>query len=429
VNLELPRTAVLTVAAFLAASVGLLLLMLAQLGVLPVPGASSRTTRVIFADAEGLPVQADVLVHGVKVGTVGSITVRAQGSTLVTLDLDSSTPALHPDASAEVGSKTPLGEPFVDLNPGHAPGRLTGMLHARASVEIDDALKFLNAGGRANLHGALLSLGEGAASPNTSSEVSGTVAQLQPLTEALGRLMGELGAQRHAISSIVSNGRVALDTLSTRSRELRSLDADAGTMLSAVAGQRQELTATLNELPGLLQQATSTLTDAKPLIKRAGPLAADVGRAAPPLASALRQVPATASALDSLLSEAPALRRYVPPALSLVRSLAGPGSTAMSLIGFALADIVPVAQYLGPRGRTIAAWFSNTAALGDHGDAKGDWARFFVLFDRSTLTGNPSGGPPGNAYTKPGDAAHNQAYRPGGYPRLEPYWPALAPRR
>ena len=62
---------------------------------------------------------------------------------------------------------------------------------------------------------------------------------------------------------------------------------------------------------------------------------------------------------------------------------------------------------------------------GSHGDAKGNWARFFVTFDRSTLTGTPSDAPPGNSYTKPGDAAHNEPYQPGGYPRLEPYWPAM----
>ena len=52
-----------------------------------------------------------------------------------------------------------------------------------------------------------------------------------------------------------------------------------------------------------------------------------------------------------------------------------------------------------------------------------------MLFDRATLFGTPSGAPPRNAYTAPGDAAHNQPYRTGGFPRLEPYLPALASAR
>jgi hypothetical protein len=116
----------------------------------------------------------------------------------------------------------------------------------------------------------------------------------------------------------------------------------------------------------------------------------------------------------------------VVPALAALRSLAAPGSAALGLLGTALADLVPVAQYLGPRGRTIAAWFANTADLGSHGDAKGDWARFFVMFDPATVLGaRSSAAPPGNTYTAPGDAADNRAYAAGGYPRLMPFSPAL----
>ena len=67
--------------------------------------------------------------------------------------------------------------------------------------------------------------------------------------------------------------------------------------------------------------------------------------------------------------------------------------------------------------------------LGSHGDAKGDWARFFVMFDPSTLLGIHSGAPASNAYTAPDDAAHNAPYEPGGYQRLMPYAPALAGTR
>ena len=83
-------------------------------------------------------------------------------------------------------------------------------------------------------------------------------------------------------------------------------------------------------------------------------------------------------------------------------------------------------QYLGPRANTIAAWFANTADLGSSGDAKGKWARFFIMLDPSTALGIKAGAPAGNSYTAPNDAAHNAPYEPGDYPRLEPYAPALA---
>jgi hypothetical protein len=75
-------------------------------------------------------------------------------------------------------------------------------------------------------------------------------------------------------------------------------------------------------------------------------------------------------------------------------------------------------RYLAPRADTIAAWFANTAALGRSGDSKGRWARFLVLFDPASALGIPGADPPGNAYTEPGDAAANRAFRPGDFPRL-----------
>jgi hypothetical protein len=95
----------------------------------------------------------------------------------------------------------------------------------------------------------------------------------------------------------------------------------------------------------------------------------------------------------------------------------------------ALGNTVPIARYLKPRRNTIAAWFANTDDLGQNGDSKGKWARFFLFVEPGTAFGLPgtsenSGNAfRNNAYTQPDDAAHNEAFEPGGYPRLEPFKP------
>jgi phospholipid/cholesterol/gamma-HCH transport system substrate-binding protein len=435
-SFDFPRRDAVLLATFVVVSFALLMVMLVRLGTITLPGSHVRHVRALFANAEGLPSEADVLVHGVKVGSVTGIQTRSVADpggrrsvgTLVTLSLGSQAPLLHPDASAQVGFKTALGEPFVDLDPGHAPGRAAGQITARSTVEIDDALGFLDRSGRANVRAALIELGRGAAPADTSENVNQTLGQLQASTAAVGRLAAELRAQRSELTGTVSDGRIVLDTLAQRAGELTALTADARRTLSAVASQRTALGATLARLPGLITTADSTLRSARPLIAKATPIATEIATAAPSITSALRAAPATTTALDAVLAQATAIRTTVTPALQLLHGLATPGSTALQLLGPALADLVPVAQYLGPRGRTIAAWFANTADLGGHGDAKGDWARFFIGFDHATLTGTPGGAPPGNSYTAPGDAADNQPYRPGSYPRLMPYSPALGKR-
>jgi hypothetical protein len=302
-------------------------------------------------------------------------------------------------------------------------------MQARSNVELDDALAFLDQGGRANLRASLLALGRGLGSSSADTELNGTLAQLATTTDRLGALLAELRSQRGALTGIVSGGRTVLGVLAAHAGELRALTADADTALSAVGDQRSALGAALGQLPRLEALGSRTLRAARPLISTATPLVAQISSAAPALTRALDAVPASTSALDQVLAQASSIRSSVLPALWLLRALATPGSTATTLLGPALADIVPMAQYLGPRGRTIAAWFANTADLGSHGDAKGDWARFFVMFDPSTLLGRGAGAAPGNSYTPPGDAAHNNAFAAGGYPRLEPYSPALTPGR
>jgi phospholipid/cholesterol/gamma-HCH transport system substrate-binding protein len=428
-NLELPRRAVLGVVVFAIVALGLLAYMLGRLGAVPLPGASSTQVRAMLTNADGLPLDADVLVHGVRVGSVSGVAAR-RGGTLVTLSLGSGAPALHANASLQVGEKTFLGEPFVDLDPGSGrplPGGT--LIRGGSAVEIDDALSWLDAAGRANLRSILESVGSGVAAPQSGAELSGTLAELPSTTAALNRLAATLTGQRSALSGTVLAGRSVLGTLAARAQELRSLTLAARTTLGALSTERDALAGTLGRLPGTLHLTDSALAALRPLIARATPVAAELTEAAPEIRDALAQLPAVTGSANELLGDAGPISTDVVPVLHQLRGLARPASGALSILGPVLADVIPIAQYLAPRANTIAAWFANTADLGSHGDAKGDWARFFVMFDPSTLLGIHSGAPASNAYTAPDDAAHNAPYEPGGYQRLMPYAPALAGTR
>jgi phospholipid/cholesterol/gamma-HCH transport system substrate-binding protein len=426
VNLELSRRSVLGVLVFALVALALLLYMLGRLGEVPLPAAKTVQVQSLLADADGLPTDSDVLVHGVRVGSVSGIEARP-GGTLITLALDRGAPELHANASLQVGEKTFLGEPYVDLDPGSGPPLPHGALvRGGSAVEIDDALAWLDAAGRRNLRSILDALGSGTAAPQTSSELSGTLAELPGTTATLNQLLSTLHAQSGALSGTVLAGRSVLETLAGRSQELRSLTLGARTTLGALASERSALASTLSLLPATLNQTDSTLAAVRPLIARATPVAEELTDAAPALRGALQQLPDVTTSANTLLDQAGPISTDVVPVLKQLRTLARPASAALNVLGPVLADVIPIAQFLGPRGNTIAAWFANTADLGSHGDAKGKWARFFVMFDPSTLFGEKSGAPESNAYTAPGDAADNQPYRSGDYERLMPYAPALA---
>ena len=84
-------------------------------------------------------------------------------------------------------------------------------LSAELIDELDDALAFLNAGGRANAQAVLGDLGVGAASPQTSAEVGGTLAALDSATVQVQQLTGELvGASDRDVTIAAGDGVVTI---------------------------------------------------------------------------------------------------------------------------------------------------------------------------------------------------------------------------
>jgi phospholipid/cholesterol/gamma-HCH transport system substrate-binding protein len=345
----------------------------------------------------------------------------------VTLALDSASLPVRADASVSVGAKTPLGEAFADLHLGSAGPRPPSgtRVRARSSVEIDEALAVLDPAGRRSLVGVTKTLGRGASSPATAVRVGAAVDGLTGTVDSLHALTGTLHGQEQAIATAVGSSRVVLGELGQHDVAIRSIVRDSRVALVAIAAQRGPLRATVRALPPLLSDARLTLAEARPLVGEALPVATALRVAAPPLTEALRELPAVLRSAQLLIARGPALERAGRPALSAARALLPVAGPAVRLLGPALANAVPMVRFLAPRANTAAAWFTNTADLGSNGDAKGKWARFFLFTDQATSSGAPAGAPAGNTYTKPNDAAHNEPYHPGDFPRLMPYGPAL----
>jgi phospholipid/cholesterol/gamma-HCH transport system substrate-binding protein len=410
---HLPASARAVVAVFLAVTVVLFAVLGARFGGPTVDVGPVTRLHASVADTQGLPSQADVLVRGVRVGRVTGVAVRG-GRADVRLALTDA-PVMHPDATLRIGAKTPLGEPFVDLRPGSAPGRLDPRrtVPVVPAVEVDEALGILAPRTRADLRALLRETGEAA----TDTGLAGTVANLDRTARELRRLGEVLRGQDGDVAATISSGRAVLDELGAHDAALRGIVRDGTATLRATGARPADLRDALGRLPGVLARTRATLDAAEPLLEHAGPVVADVRTAAGPLRGTLRAaVPALRDA-RALVADLPELRRAATPVLAAARRLLPAAGPALARLGPDLANVVPIVRYLAPRTDTITAWFANTSALGQNGDSKGRWARFFVMLDPASALGSP-GAPPGNSYTRPGDARDNQAYRPGDFPRL-----------
>jgi phospholipid/cholesterol/gamma-HCH transport system substrate-binding protein len=425
VNLRISRSGAIGLALACLLAAALFMFLLARFGGPSVRLSEPYRVSAVVDDTRGLVSRSEVMVRGVRVGEVE--TVDADGDRArVTLALDARYAPLHRDTTVRVGAKTLFGESYVDLDPGTpaAPeiasgAELPGHAVLPAAVDVDQALSAFGPETRSDLDAVIQTSGAGAAAG--SERVSATLAEIARTTSELRGLVETLAGQEDTIADGVEDAGALASALAADERILRAIVADGRTALTALADRGGSLRAGSDELPRLIGAARTTLAGLRPLVIEARPLVGQLATAAPDLRSALAELPAAAGDADRLLARVPELERVATPFLADAEAtlkLAAPVSGPLS---DALRNAEPIAGFLSDRREAFAAWFSNTADLGSHRDAKGYFARFFVGFEPSTAFGLPGGNYRNNSYTGPGDAADPQPY--SGYPRLEPYDP------
>jgi virulence factor Mce-like protein len=427
-NLRVSKLGAIGLVAVSAVAVALFIYLMGRFGGPELRFSSQYTVSATFPDTKQLAVRSDVDVRGVKVGEVQSIALHP-ASAEVTFSIDSRYAPIHRDATVQVGEKTLLGESYIDLDPGHAGAgglrsgaRLAASRTLPASTEIDQALNALDPSARHHLISTVRTFAAGASAPDAPARLGDTLAQLSAATSQLRQLTGVLHGQEGDISSGVQAARVVLAQLGERESDVRAIVAGGRATLGALAARDTALQAGVRELPRLLSTARVTLRDARPLLHEAGPLMTDLRTAAGPLRSALVALPPVTRDANAVVAGLGRFNHVAVPVLSLTGDVLGLARPVSTSLPPALRNLVTVTQFLEAHRDGIAAWFSNTADLGSGRDNKGYFARFFINFEPGTAFGLNDGQFQNNAYTAPGDAAHNQPY--GGYPHLLPYTPA-----
>jgi phospholipid/cholesterol/gamma-HCH transport system substrate-binding protein len=284
----------------------LLLLVVATIAVLTSRSApEDRSMTAVFARTTNLYEGAQVKVLGVKVGRVDKITVRGtKVEAEITYDADVELPA---DVHAAIVPPSIVGDRFVQLTPAYdggdrlADGAEVPLTRTQVPVELDDTYGALNdlavsLGPKgANQNGALSELvtsaartlsGNGAAFNETVREFSGSLgtlttsaddidATVDNLAKVTGTLAGkdqnlrrlldllervgvQLGGQRTAITTAVTDLEVALADLGSF---LEKNDETIERTLVDGAAVSQDLTKRTRELARLLELAPVGLTN------------------------------------------------------------------------------------------------------------------------------------------------------------------------
>jgi phospholipid/cholesterol/gamma-HCH transport system substrate-binding protein len=426
-DLKVPRSGVLWLAITVLLSLGLTFWLVSTLGG---PGANLTEpyqVRAASSDVQQLEANAVVLIRGVKVGQVKSISVTGDRAQL-TLAIDGQYTPIYRDAIVRIGQRTAIGEAFVDLRRGSAgagalPSRGT-ISRVRETVGFDQAFSTLDEKPRAHAVSLLETLGRASRLPQTAQRWGATVHELGRTTHELRGLTTTLRQQQRDLGGFVEGSRAALQELGERERTLTSLVTTSRQTLGVFAGRQPDVATTLHELPPLLRTARGVLARVRPLVMEARPVVRDLaassdalGKTFSKLDPVARDTRATISGLGRFNAAAVPLLRNALPVVEVAR----PFARSLEPI---LRNAVPLADYLSPRAPEFFSWFSGNRGAGAQGDSKSQWVRFFIFDDPGQSLGTRNESMMSrNAYPPPQDAYAPTPYKPGSYPRLLPYTP------
>jgi phospholipid/cholesterol/gamma-HCH transport system substrate-binding protein len=353
------------------------------------------TIKAAFKDSEGIRPQSPVRIAGVEVGRVIKVEHMGTKAALVTMKLSKNAQPLHADARAQIRPRIFLeGNFFVQLSPG-TPSQPTMKKNAtipvdRTSdpVQFDQVLGALRSDTRADLQNALVELGR--AERSGAAHAINRSLRFQPAAYKYSSIVADalLGERPGDLGDFVRDAGTVSGSLDRFPQQLKSLIVDFNTTAGALAAKRDDLDATLGELPGTLHAAMPALRElndafpavrslaraAEPAVRTTGPAA----RASLPLVKQLRGLvsPSELRGLSSDLRGAtPALARLSRDSVPLLEQLRLVAScTDNVLVPFGNSTVPDkVFKASGPVYEELAKFLPGLAGESRSFDANGQW--------------------------------------------------------
>jgi phospholipid/cholesterol/gamma-HCH transport system substrate-binding protein len=342
----------------------------------------------MFADASPLRSGNTVQARGVKIGTIGQITLD-HGNARVVLRLTEKVP-LHTDARATIRPVSLLGERYIDLDPGsdRAPlmpsGGVIPVEHTAASVDLDQVLNSLDDPTSTALAAMVTTLGTGLA--GNGRNLHDALGALEPSLRQTGQLVSVLNDQNAALDQLIDlSSPVAAAIATNRGADLDQLVGNAEQTMTAVAAHRDQLTTTMRELPASLDKARRTFYELGGLADQLTPTL----RAVRPLTQNLRDV---AGELNTFADSADPAVTSLKPVLDKAQSMLEEAYPVAADLHRGSGDLREASNGLGAVGGTLADKMDGVVsmltgwALCTNGyDSVGHYFRAYATVDRKTL--------------------------------------------
>jgi phospholipid/cholesterol/gamma-HCH transport system substrate-binding protein len=392
-------------------------------GKIPLLSKAGYQVSVDLPKVANLVKDSDVMVAGVKIGSVDRVEVRGDHAH-VTMRLAEHAP-LRTGATVQVRQKTLVEETFLEVTDGTGAELPSGSTlppgSGKPATQLNDVLTSLDQGTRDALADSVRSLGR--ATKDTDQSLSDTFTGLGALGREGEDVLAALREQSADLEQLTGHTAALLAALNTRQGEIATMVDNASQLAKVTAGGADQVRAVVRQLPGLLSTAQDASGSLEELATTLAPVAADLDAAAPKLSTALSQLPETTARLRALLPTVDGVLIQAPATLTRTPGFAENLSRMVPGLKVALGDVNPMLGFLEPYGRDVAAWFTNFGATLIHGDVNGKFFRFMAVLNEQSLKNLPLNTQIGplnkfNPYPAPGSGT-NPGPWDGDYPRVE----------
>jgi phospholipid/cholesterol/gamma-HCH transport system substrate-binding protein len=358
---------ILTMVAFAASCIGLLLFLWISFGGTTSLSARGYEISAEFDQAENLGGQADVRISGVNVGKVISVGLdRRTGLTRAVMSIDPQFAPRPADTRAILRQKTLLGETYVELSPGTATGPKLpdGATLPRGqiapTVQLDQILSTFDPATRSAFETWMQQ--QGMALTGRGQDLNAALAQLYPFATNVDSVLTVLNRDSAATSTLLRDGGQVLAAVTRSPAALQQLVNNANTSFSATAAQAATLAATIKALPAFLVATRSTVDRVTQFALTTKPLVDELRPAAVQLTPTLRSLGVLAPELESLLVNVGPLTSASEAGVPALEQFLRSSVPLLTRIKPYLGGLIPVVDYINTYRREIAAFFANGTA-------------------------------------------------------------------
>lgn len=379
--------------------VGTMILVLALVGIVlsyranqGLPFVPSYEVRAAVPDAAELTVNgSEVRVGGARVGVVTGVkAMPPRGDrpayAVVRMALETREERLPVDTRVTVRPRSILGAKYVDLVRGHGrplpDGATLPLAQAKPVVELDEAFKTFGPPTSQQIQRAVLVLGDALAGRGQAlNDVIRSGSRLMP---GLERVLRVITSDRTNLSGFIAGADAATSALAPVAGQLGTLFDSGATTLRAVDAAGPALGRSIEALPGVEAQGTTTMRHLRPVLADATAITRGLTPGTRLLPSATARLDAALRTGTPVLKRTPDLARRLKATLAslgtLSRDPSAPGAvrkltSTVTLLGDALDTLGPAQE----RCNVVGLWTRNVASVVSEGDANGTWFNFLPL--------------------------------------------------